>query len=99
MKQAILNLIDRKIKENQDTWYPDEARESVLEELRDNIEKMDEWIPVSERLPEKDNRILMCEGVWVELWRYNEDKRIWINQLWTEYFPTHWQYLPLPYNP
>lgn len=66
MKQQVLKLIDRKIEqypyEDDDTGMDLHSEHNkfrrTLQELRSEIEKMEEWIPVTERLPENDNIIL-----------------------------------------
>lgn len=50
MKNKILEIIDRRIDENPE--YISEKRDE-LEELRSEIEKMEEWISENDRLPEK----------------------------------------------
>ena len=75
MKQAILELIDRKTEEKlllmkyvnfafmspEEIHLHKEVRSLITEftkELRSEIEKMDEWIPVSDRLPEDKELVI-----------------------------------------
>jgi hypothetical protein len=80
------------------------CKQNEIDQLRAEVERLREaqrWIPVGERLPEKDKPILLIEvdyGVnigkrWDEKYYfgYNEDG---IGSMWGE--ATHWMPLPEP---
>ena len=64
---------------------------------------MSQWIPVSERLPDGDDEVLVYDPVReaVETAEYLAEHRSWLASAW-EYdgrsyiFPTHWMPLPEP---
>lgn len=55
---------------NQNLWHYEEALDMIIKALQE-----DEWIPVSERLPEKDGSYLVCMN-----WDYrNMDVLMWVD--------------------
>jgi len=73
----------------------------------------DNWIKVEDKKPEEDKWVLVFNGYWTGVAKYNEDKNYdpadeddyrepeWEDET-TEYFspiPTHWQPLPNPPSP
>ena len=80
--------------------------ELAIDHLLDNGVTVQEWIPVTERLPKKDESVLvyfdsgnMAVGFW-----YDKDEWITFWQIWTDdgwladadFMPTHWMPLPTP---
>lgn len=58
-----------------------------------------EWIPVTERLPEPGDYVLVCDTreAWYGLWEFSGSA--WYDasyQPWSIDEVTHWQYLPQP---
>lgn len=80
----------------QSEWclYQDIARALYREEYR----KQSEWISVDERLPEKEQIVLCCLGLVMNVYTYKGD-RIWEDSYgyWQKDEPiTHWMPLPEP---
>jgi hypothetical protein len=62
---------------------------------------MSEWIPVSERLPEDDENVLVfdpkCYGTHIA-WCHKDStgEIVWASQVYYGLEPTHWMPLPAP---
>lgn len=58
---------------------------------------MSEWIPVSERLPDKDKRVLVTGTFWG---RFEVNIDTWNGERWFNYggYVSAWQPLPEPYR-
>ena len=72
----------------------------IVDALIANGVTIQEWIPVSERLPEKGKAVLcFCinNDYWVTLWDRFDDQ-LWSDGEWwrSKDFVTHWMPLPQP---
>lgn len=58
---------------------------------------MSEWIPVTERLPDKDKRVIVTGTMWGK-WEVDIDR--WNGERWVKYggYVSAWQPLPEPYE-
>lgn len=58
---------------------------------------MSKWIPVTERLPEKDKRVIVT-GMMFGMWEINIDS--WNGERWDKYggYVSAWMNLPEPYR-
>ncbi|QCT22705.1 DUF551 domain-containing protein [Jejubacter calystegiae] len=64
----------------------------------------DGWIPCSERMPDPNTYVLVCNGVWVGMGKYNDAEYFENCERWQDehgefieliHHPvTHWQLLP-----
>ena len=57
------------------------------------------WIPVSERLPEKRETVLVCDARenYMNAWEYlGRDEWLWDSSIWRTEAITHWMPLPEP---
>ena len=109
MKQQVISILKamkRKAEIKRWTWcgYMIET----LDEAIDRIQSLPEsnwWIPVSERLPENSNDIIMRWTFWfvkTAIWRYHHTGENWFvlpNQIgfYKTETVTHW--MPLPESP
>ena len=58
-----------------------------------------EWIPVSERLPERRETVLVCDvrENYMNAWEYlGRDEWLWDSTIWRTEDITHWMPLPEP---
>lgn len=108
MKQAILEIIDRKMEQrtpykekmplHKTLWYEVcHGWYIVLQELREEISKMDEWIELEEKYPEDNTMVLACYDVHIDVAQWYASEHSW-RWIWDSHIPyTHW--MPLPPNP
>lgn len=97
MKTQIIEIIDKKIKKNQDTWYPDETRESILEELKQEILDTPEWIDaeILPKNPDQEFLVLYRTYRWLGYWLGKYADRWIVNNIdWLQV--VCYQYLPNP---
>ena len=80
-----------------------EMYDSVSEQIRDDNPQKTEWIPVSERLPEIDEYVLVADGItmyigWIDStdnkWRVDSEDSYFINEVDV----IAWMPLPEPYK-
>ena len=73
-----------------------EALEMAIEALQQEP-KRGKWIPVTERLPEIDKRVIVTGTMW-GLWEVDIDR--WNGERWVKYggYVSAWQPIPEPYE-
>lgn len=64
--------------------------------------KVNEWIPVEERVPEDNQAVLTCKNKQISILIWKVEKRIWLepkgNWWWSYCMVEKWQPLPEPYE-
>ena len=73
-----------------------EAFDMAIEALEQE-KKRGKWIPVTERLPEIDKRVIVTGTMW-GLWEVDIDR--WNGERWVKYggYVSAWQPIPEPYE-
>ena len=67
--------------------------------LMEDAPAVQQWIPVTERLPERSAEVLVCDTRedYVSVWEYMGDELWYGNEvIWATEDITHWMHLPEP---
>lgn len=76
-----------------------QLREAVADHLIANGVTIQKWIPVSERLPEKRETVLVCDARvgYINAWEYlGRDEWLYDSSIWETKEITHWMPMPEP---
>ena len=92
MREKLIKLL-------REVQYLGGLEEKIADHLIANGVTIQEWISVSERLPEKRETVLVCDvrENYMNAWEYlGRDEWLWDSSIWRTEAITHWMPLPEP---
>ena len=109
MKKQAIKIIDEMINDSQKSIDNDplsprwlelsEISIAILNQAKSRIESLwDGWIPVTERLPEKDWMFYWYFWI-VDKLHYSVSQNRWIDEIWEPKNPTHYMEIHYPLPP
>ena len=104
MREKLIELLKLAPPVNNNSEVGENFRNCVLEKFADYLidegVTIQKWIPVSERLPERRETVLVCDARedYMNAWEYlGRDEWLWDSTIWRTEDITHW--MPMPEMP